>query len=622
MPINFKFSKEGIIRRATFPSSPSWKTLADKIHLYFKVPRDRIAVSYLDAEDGDDPVTLSSDEELSDYYERVPLGDTIKFSVVDLGARPFLTEGKPLPATPLGSSSRNTFSSFGGGPSPLIIEVEEDGWDRFGFGDILGSTPIRSNESGPHAFVETVDTDVDASSLGHEDGSNVSFKSSTLEGKGDKGKARDMQPTVSDDDSSSVSVIDADAPDKPDIHVPVHSLRGFDSGTFGRSSTTSLPSAQPHLRPDERPLSSTSTTRPTDQSQKHSTASSEHLNRQSSINDNANPTAVPGHIFDDPPLPDIPAPSSATSASLVNDIASLLDSISAVFTTHPELSENLRTILRNTTNGAYWAGSRESVASAMADLRRAAEETRNATTVSVEQARIAEQEAGRRVAETLGSMFRSIGEVTAQSPQDGHRLQPTSPPTAVGGPRSLPFAPPPPPSMKRNFKAYSPQRDFTPYQIHPWHRFDHPVPPPPPPPHMYRGWNGIPSEHMAFPPPPPPPFIPSMPLNARPPAQAQAPHRIPVWNQFRPYPYIPPPTAPIIPERPTTSESPRPEPPEVSYYAASPMDRAREQARMAELRTSLDAAKQTYKKEKARYRKEREERKKRRDHMADTSFDA
>ncbi|KAF8213608.1 hypothetical protein K438DRAFT_1462105, partial [Mycena galopus ATCC 62051] len=53
-----------------------------RIHTLFNIPIEQVAVSYIDADN--DEVTLSSEDELRDYYETSPHGETIKFVVQDL----------------------------------------------------------------------------------------------------------------------------------------------------------------------------------------------------------------------------------------------------------------------------------------------------------------------------------------------------------------------------------------------------------------------------------------------------------------------------------------------------------------------------------------------------------
>jgi hypothetical protein len=65
--MHFKLTQHrGFTRRVAFEQSPSWNELAAKIGALYDIPTQSVAVSYVDS-DGDQ-VTLSSQEELQDYY--------------------------------------------------------------------------------------------------------------------------------------------------------------------------------------------------------------------------------------------------------------------------------------------------------------------------------------------------------------------------------------------------------------------------------------------------------------------------------------------------------------------------------------------------------------------------
>ncbi|KAA1467972.1 hypothetical protein DENSPDRAFT_833147, partial [Dentipellis sp. KUC8613] len=558
---HFKLSKlDGLTRRVSFPHRPSWEALAAKIQLLYNLPLDRIAVSYLDA-DGDE-VTLSSEEELREFYETTPSQSLIKFNVLDLGSlRATLDENKPLPATPQASSSRNT---FGGGP--LIFEVEDD-WERLGAGPIFTSSPPGPGLDSPHAYVETVDSDGSGSSREEDKGSMSSSDYGELIGtSADKGKgiARDLRPAVEDDVSSSASVLDDDTPTKHPIHVQVRGLRGASSDTFGAQFTPS-PTLQSHA---DLPKAS-----PSDRTA-HTPVVSPGSEKQGAETE-----------ADDPPLPDVSAADvPSPTASLTNDIASLLNSLSTVFASHPELSEGLRNVLRNATNGTYWAAHRDSVARAAEEIRRAAQEVQNATVASARDAhRAAEEEAGRRVTEAIGNIFRALGEATSNPNSSIPSGSVPNPPQPIPGPASLP------PILTSAWNLWSQPRSA-------------PVPQPSSilpqaPPNAYPPMTSMPPPAGAYPPgaiPPPGTYVPA-------------------WSHFRPYPHPPASTL-----DPPLSSIPPSEPPEVSYYGASPRSRPR----ASELRASLEVAKEHYKAEKDRYRREREFRRKLREQRQKESTDS
>ena len=97
MTLTFKLSqRDGLTRRITFSVRPTWPELSQKIHLLFSIPVEKVGVTYVDS-DGDE-VTLSSQEELEDYYQSTyKPGQLVKFNVQDFTAVP---GEKSLPQTP------------------------------------------------------------------------------------------------------------------------------------------------------------------------------------------------------------------------------------------------------------------------------------------------------------------------------------------------------------------------------------------------------------------------------------------------------------------------------------------------------------------------------------------
>lgn len=77
-------------RRITLPSpAPSWAVLAGKISFLFSIPTNNVAVSYIDY-DGDE-VTLSTDDELEEFYESMEFKTSarlggVKLTVKDLSS--------------------------------------------------------------------------------------------------------------------------------------------------------------------------------------------------------------------------------------------------------------------------------------------------------------------------------------------------------------------------------------------------------------------------------------------------------------------------------------------------------------------------------------------------------
>ena len=569
-PVHFKLSmSDGLTRRISFPTRPSWIELATRIQALSNIPLDRLGVSYVDS-DGDE-VTLSSEEELRDFYDSgvdyaVQGSQLIRFRVLELGS---LRDGAKLATTtsPSQSSSRNTF----GRPTPLVFEVDHD-WEGLPLHNLFIPSPLDQNVDSPHAFVEVLDDDVEK-----ENGFTSDMGGSSAEEK-NKGKQRDLRASV-EDGSSSASMIEEETPTKPPIHVQVHGLRPMDSGTFGsppaastpaRESVTPTPAAPP-ITPSESRVE-------------------------------AAQRDFPGS-FPDPPTPE-PDASIDPNISLPNDLASLLDSLSSMFLEHPEVGVHLRGLFRNVGNGSYWNAQSDSMTRLARDIQRMARETQTAVaTGAQEMAREvrqrAQQEAARRVTEAVGNILHIFGTNSTEPSSWSHANMGSDVPHAhnaniSGATQMPPYHQPPPPGPP----GVSPFHPFPPWATNQWDPSSRQpfipgtvppylssvVPPPPQP--------GVPPPtNMASPPPPPPPPPPIIVGNT------------PVWNQFKPFSGPSPGSQHLGPSFSVAQ-------PEVSYYTASTNRGAPPSA--SELRTSLEAAKANYKAEKERYRREQEARRRER----------
>lgn len=391
----FKFTKppDGLTRRVMFYSTPTWDELASKIESLYEVPKDKVGVSYIDT-DGDE-VTLSSEEELQDYYRFNtpvkgfgPSGDAMKairFTVRELSSDRDSEADKPLPETPRSSALPNNRNTFGM-PNSLssMFDPAED-WQHIPtFPGALPQSiliPVVAEESpAPHAFLEVVESEASVKAEEKDTASSVTESDYGTQLKVDKGKQRaTVEDALDDDDdrASTVSVVADNAPSKHPIHVASHASTDDIFGTRGAAALVS-----PSTTREATPKPAEKETTPE---------------------------------VDDPPLPeleDIPAP-AGSSASLANDVASLLSMFSTVLSTHPELSEGVRNIVRNASNGSYWAAHRAAVARAAEEVRRSAQQGAvDARRAAEEAHRAAEEAAGRRVAEALGSIARAISSVT------------------------------------------------------------------------------------------------------------------------------------------------------------------------------------------------------------------
>lgn len=447
----FKLSKQGgLTRRLTFPTHPSWAVLSSKINETFGITTDNIGVSYLDQDL--DEVTFSSEEELQDYYST--LGDAkfklIRLSVQDLSSlrSTDVAPSRHQTAPPQQSHFRNTFGEQES--LPFIWEVDDE-WQRLP--GSLGSLFLSSDSpESPHAFVEVLESDVSVSKksnnsdegsvIGGTTRSNGAFTMPTS--RADKGKSRvAMQPTVEDDVLSTDSIFGDDALLQPQTRV-------YDSdqaSTFGGDVKS--------------PVSVDGTATPA-QAQSTPVISGQVLPEAVLKSTEDSNTA----IVDDPALPTLGGTGAST---LTHDVAAFLKAVSGIISSHPELSEGLRNIVSNATNGTYWIVHRDA-------LSRAAERIQQETGRTAEEIQNAEEEASARVADALGGIFRVIGEAvqTARTTTEPFRPPPTEdvPTAPVSAPEPQCFRP----------------REFTTY------------PGPPPPGHFHPP----PPHHWGAPPPPPP----------------------------------------------------------------------------------------------------------------------
>jgi len=411
-PIQFKFSKDGITRRVAFTQSPSWVEIAAKLESLYSIPVEHVAVSYTDA-DGDE-VTLSSQEELEDYYRADPNPSLQRLSVVDLSViRSF--EDKPLPDTPsISHRLRETPSNNTFGTVPFHQETVEDDWQR-----IPGFNPFYSGElssgsgnelqfahMGGHSSIRTSMTR-DTPAL------NSRTTTPTLT---NKGKARDPDST-----SSTDSVLANDTPEKP----PVHVYDVFDHGA---------------------PLSSDST-----------------INIQEVPPSNASAT----HDAPDPPLADLDPPTSGPTPSLTGDVATFLGMISTMFSQNPQLTTSMRNIMQNIGNGHYWAAHRDQLSRAAEEVRRSASDIQANINVSGTGSGHEDSYASRQIAEAIGNIVRSFTQMApSQEGGGGDHV-----------PGAWPHRPPPPPPPHRPFPpGPPPHRPYPPGS--PPHHGPFPPPPP------------------------------------------------------------------------------------------------------------------------------------------------
>lgn len=443
----FKFTKDGVTRRVTFPTTNvTWSDIASKIENIYGTPSDTVGVVYVDAEG--DEITISTQEELQDYYRFHGITkNLIKFTVVDLAS----SRDKPLPDTPRtsrnlhGAGSRNTF-----GITPFNYEGDED-WQR-----IPGFTGVLTPSTDGMRFVELAS---DAGSRLNDDEIN---KGDSTAGSDSGSTTKGKSPHAAESISSNDSVLAHDTPVKP----PVHVLNAEPSTSHQGSETTDSSS-----------------------------------------------DAVP-----DPPLPDLDPPVGSTPPSLTNDVATLLSTITATFSSHPELSEGLRNILRNVGNGAYWATHREQVARAAEQIRRSSQDLHAQMLDSNTRSTDAEEQASRRIAEAVANIVRSLSDmaVNPNGPTGAHAA------TGVSGRLWSTFGQPRGhhdhhrghhdhrrghhhhPHGPHDHRSRSPHGRHGDHHRHPFRHWEGP-PPPPHDPSSPWGWHAHPPPMPWMGPHPPPP---------------------------------------------------------------------------------------------------------------------
>ncbi|KAG5647761.1 hypothetical protein DXG03_008484 [Asterophora parasitica] len=547
----FKLTElNGLTRSVIFPYQPTWDTLSAKISLLYGIPIERVSVFYIDADN--DQVTLSSQEELDDFYanfHQAHVNQAIKFTVQDLTSARLLRS--TFSQTPKPSNIRNTFGIG-------AFDIEDD-WQTLPIPQLTDFeglfVPQSFSGDPPHqGFVETVPTD--AGSISNHDDQQSVHHSSVLSSPDsqflvslDKGKERAV---YEDSASSTASVLAESDLFKHPVHV-------YDVSALEQDVNASLHT--PPIAAESTPKVNTQTVHPVE----HAAETAK----------DASPQAGDA---EDPPLPSVDENATIPTPSLSSDIANLLNTFSNVVAMHPELSEGVRNIVKGASSGTYWHAHREAISRAAQDI---AQETGRVTEALRKDT---EEEAGRRVAEALDGIFRSISqalggvyvspESTTTQTDDG-----TAPaPTATGAndasvPDKTPAVDPAPPVTEQPAATEPPHPHD---QFNPWtHRggpfasWGQRVPPP--------TWSLPPRGpfHYAHPPPPPPP--PAMPGS---------------WQGWTPAHGPPPPSPP--PADPPADNKPSPQ----------------------ELRAQVDAAKARYKAEKERYRKERDERRKERERSA------
>lgn len=195
-----------------------------------------------------------------------------------------------------------------------------------------------ANSEKPHTFLVEVDDSADISKRSErseietERGESVSTE---RRDKG-KGKARDNMEVDGDNTDSTTSIIADETPKKH----PVHVYDVSDAEADAESPGTIAGNIHRYLCVN-RDIILTLTF--VDESNASYTAK-----------------AVSPKTFPDPPLEATGEPAEQT-ISLTNDLAAFLNNLSSVLSGHPELAEEISTIVRNAWDGSYWASHRKAL---------------------------------------------------------------------------------------------------------------------------------------------------------------------------------------------------------------------------------------------------------------------
>ncbi|KZT30808.1 hypothetical protein NEOLEDRAFT_1083220 [Neolentinus lepideus HHB14362 ss-1] len=516
---HFKLTRpDGLTRRLKFDERPSWSVLAARISNLFFIPVDAVAVSYVD-NDGDE-VTLSTEEELQDYYETDYKPDlVVKFAVHNMSVSSPDNADKPLPETPPTSNTpganRNPFTA-----PAFVVEVEDD-WERLpglgsmgmgglgGMGPAFMPGPMDRDFESPHGFLVEVNDSADLSKRSERSETERAESVSTEPAipTRDKGKEKAKDAMEVDDDNevdertSTASVLANETPKKPPVHV-------FDvSDAEGDMDA-------PGTIADESNASSTA-------------------------------KAASPKVFPDPPLETTGEPANQT-VSLTNDVASLLNSLSSVLAGHPELAEGLQAIVRHARDGTYWSAHREVLTRAANELRRSSMEFQaEAGRAGAYVRRAAEEEAGRRVTEAVNNIAlairqMSIGNRANEASNDADPV--TSTPIDEQGPFDRPSS-----RGEESLRGRDARWSVRGHHHH--HHFrHHPFPRrgPPSPIHAHRGSPSPPMLHdPPFPPHMPPPHMPPPPPPPHP-HMGPPPPSLPMDSPspLGPVPVLPPPFPP------------------------------------------------------------------------------
>ncbi|KAF9508907.1 hypothetical protein BS47DRAFT_190193 [Hydnum rufescens UP504] len=328
MSFTIKLGHNGHTRRLTHPDPPTWEWLAAKVSELYKIPRDDVALSYVDAEE--DQVTLSTQEELEDYFTNFHRrGETARFTVQNISTPPVTQvadeddgarDVDPLEAeewhkVDAESKSLDVFGLDGlwaglGGLNPnyFSIVTTPSPSSRFQGPDLIIQQPVNLMSPSTATLIRMEGDISDAEGEAEK-------PTPRLEKSKGKEVGFDEHPTVTTNvpDAQSLRAAEAD---------PAAS-----GATIGKVETTMPPPAQPPV--EDPPLPTFGTVPVT-------------------------PVSAPAAGAPGPPDPTVASAGPPNTANTAQDVAALLQALTTAFVTNPELAEGVRKIIRLATDPTYF----------------------------------------------------------------------------------------------------------------------------------------------------------------------------------------------------------------------------------------------------------------------------
>ncbi|KAF8337983.1 uncharacterized protein EI90DRAFT_2526934 [Cantharellus anzutake] len=307
-----KIGHNGHTRKITHEGSPpTWGWLSFKISELYRIPKDDVALSYLDSDN--EQVTLSTEAELHDYFTSfMRPGEVARFTVQRVS-------------------------------TPAVKQVDEDGE-----GDHPKEASKEATPSEEWQNVETIPNDHKPDAIVYEE---VWRSVDDVNG----------HPYIPGLDAQALNILAAIgvANHAPDLSRPVP-LSPRSTATLIKVFTEKNAEDSEDEDSTTHPLPEAAEKGKNKPSQPESATPAQHVDSARSVRGSeADPAAL------DPPLPTtsldtVPAPSPAPSVpNIAGDLSQMLQAITNAFTTHPELSEGVRRVIRLATDNNYLESERQ-----------------------------------------------------------------------------------------------------------------------------------------------------------------------------------------------------------------------------------------------------------------------